>query len=134
MGRTAIREQAFKLIYSLEVQKEYDLDEQIELFSAVNEIETEDANEYIKDVVKGIKENEDEITKLIEKNLKNDWKIDRISKINLSLLKLGIYEIKYKEIPFKIVINEIVELSKKYGEDASPKFVNGIMASIVKED
>ncbi|MBQ9658799.1 MAG: transcription antitermination factor NusB [Clostridia bacterium] len=133
MGRTALRELAFKLVYSLEVQKEYELEEQIEIFLNVNEVDTKDGIEYITDIAKGIKENEAEIKVLIEKNLKDDWKIERISKINLSLLKLGIYELKYKQIPYKVVINEVVELSKKYGEETSPKFINGVLASIVKE-
>jgi len=51
----------------------------------------------------------------------------------LSLLKLAIYEIKYTDIPYKVAINEVVELSKKYGEDTSKNFVNGVLASIVKE-
>ena len=91
------------------------------------------AEKNIKDVVFGIKENIDEIQGLIEKNLKADWKLDRISKIDLSLLKLAIYEIKYKEIPYKVAINECLELAKKYGEDNSKNFVNGILASVVKE-
>ena len=66
--------------------------------------------------------------------MKSDWKIDRISKIDLAILKLAIYEIKYKKLPYKVVINEAVELAKKYGEDNSKKFVNGILASIVKEE
>lgn len=57
--------------------------------------------------------------------------MERISKVDLCILKLAIYEIKYKEIPFKVVINEAVELAKKYGEDNSKVFVNGILASIV---
>ena len=69
----------------------------------------------------------------IEKNLKSDWKIERISKIDLAILKLAIYEIKYKELPFKVVINEAVELAKKYGEDTSKNFVNGVLASIVNQ-
>ena len=90
--------------------------------------------EYINDVIKGIETNKKEILALIEKNLKTDWKVERISKVDLSLLKLAIYEIKYKNLAFKIVINEVVELAKKYGEDQSKNFVNGILASIVKED
>lgn len=57
----------------------------------------------------------------IEINLKSDWKIERISKIDLAILKIAIYEIKYKDIPFKVGINEAVELAKKYGEDNSKK-------------
>ena len=133
MKRSAIRELTFRLIYSLEIQKTDDLEEQIELYLQCNDVEDDGAKEYIKDVVIGIKENNADIQGLIEKNLKADWKIDRISKIDLSLLKLAIYEIKYKEIPYKVAINESLELAKKYGEDTSKNFINGILASVVKE-
>lgn len=133
MNRTAIREKAFKLIYSLEIQKYDSLKEQIDLYFVSEDIQNVDAKAYIEDAVLGIENHKKEIVNLIEKNLKSDWKIERISKIDLSILKLAIYEIKYKEIPFKVVINEAVELAKKYGEDTSKNFVNGILASIVKE-
>lgn len=133
MNRSAIRELAFKLVYSQEIQKNEDIEEQIELYIESNEITDKGAIEYINDVVKGIKKNQKEIEEKIQKNLKADWKIERISKVDLSLLKLAIYEIKYKEIPYKIIINEVVELSKQYGEEQSKNFVNGILASIVKE-
>ncbi len=133
MKRSVIRELAFKLIYSLEIQKANELEEQIDLFLECNELEDEQAKEYIKDVVNGINKNEDEINELIEKNLKADWKLDRLSKIDLSILKLAIYEIKYKNIPYKVAINEGLEIAKKYGEDNSKNFINGILASIVKE-
>ena len=133
MNRTAVRELAFKLIYSLEIQKEVNLQEQIELFLENNEISDEKAKEYIEDIATGIEKHTEEIIPQIEKNLKSDWSIARISKINLSLLKLAIYEIQYKKIPYKVVINEVVELAKKYGEDNSKNFINGILASIVKE-
>ena len=133
MNRTAIREKAFKLIYSLEIQKYNSLEEQINIYFESENITDEEAKKYIEDAVLVIEKNKDEICSLIEKNLKSDWKIDRISKIDLSILKLAIYEIKYKEIPFKIAINEAVELAKRYGEDPSKNFVNGILASIVNK-
>ena len=133
MNRTAIREKAFKLIYSLEIQKYNSLEEQINIYFESENITDEDAIEYIKDCIYGINKNEEKIKKIVEDSLTSDWKIDRISKVNLSLLKLAIYEIKYKEIPFKIAINEAVELAKRYGEDPSKNFVNGILASIVNK-
>lgn len=133
MNRSAIRELTFRLIYSREIQKEENIEEQIELFLEANDVQDKNAIEYINDALKGIEANKLEILALIEKNLKSDWKLDRISKVDLSLLKLAIYEIKYKNLAFKIVINEVVELAKKYGEDQSKNFVNGILASIVKE-
>ncbi len=133
MNRSEIREQAFKLMYSLEIQKNEKLEEQIDLYLESNDITNNNAIEYIKDAVLGIEKNKEEIILNIEKNLKSDWKIERISKIDLVILKLAIYEIKYKELPYKVVINEAVELAKKYGEDTSKNFVNGVLASIVKE-
>ncbi len=133
MNRTEIREQAFKLIYSLEIQKKEDLEEAIELYIESNEVTDKNAIEYIKDTIFGIEKNKEEIVSSIEKNLKKDWKIDRISKIDLSILKLAIYEIKHTEVPYKVVINEAVELAKKYGEDNSRNFVNGVLASIVNQ-
>ena len=134
MKRSAIRELAFQLIYSLEIQKPEDLEEQVELYLECNEVEENEAKEYIKDAVLGINDNINEIQGLIEKNLKADWSLDRISRIDLSLLKLAIYEIKYKKVPYKVAINECLELSKKYGEESSKNFVNGILASVVKEE
>ncbi|MBO4293735.1 MAG: transcription antitermination factor NusB [Clostridia bacterium] len=133
MERSEIREQAFKLIYSIEIQKTDDLKESIELFIEANDITSQKAINYIDDAVLGIEKNKKDIDAKIEKNLKQEWKIERISKIDLSILRLAIYEIIYKEVPFKVAINEAVELAKKYGEDASKKFVNGILASVVKE-
>ena len=68
---------------------------------------------------------------MISDNLKRDWTIERISKVNLAILEIAIFEIKYNELPFKIVINEAVEIAKKYGDEAAPLFVNGVLASIV---
>lgn len=133
MNRSAMRENAFKLVYSLEIQQEEDLEEQIDLFFESNSITDEETKKYIKDVILGIKKEEDNIQNYIEQNLKSDWKLNRISKMDLSILKVAIYEIKYNQIPYKVAINEAVELAKKYGEDKSKNFVNGILASIVKE-
>ncbi len=132
MNRSQIRELAFKLLYQIEIQKEIS-DEDMELFFENNNITSEEAKSYIKDVVKGTSTNSQEILELISNNLKKDWNLERITKVNLALLKLAIYEIKYKDIPFKVAINEAVELAKKYGEETSPVFINGILASIVKE-
>lgn len=132
MNRSAVRELAFKVIYGMEVQKEYDK-EQLNLFIEDNKIEENSAIEYLNNVFDGIEKNKEEILDLISKNLKKDWNIQRISKVNLAILKIAIYEIKYNEIPFKVAINEAVELAKKYGDEAAPLFVNGVLASIVNQ-
>lgn len=133
MNRSEMREQAFKFMYSLEIQKNENIEEQLELYIESNEITDNNTIDYMKDIVFGIEQNKEEIVNDIKMNLKEDWKIERISKIDLVLLKLAIYEIKYKKLPYKVVINEAVELAKKYGDDSSKNFVNGVLASIVKE-
>ena len=131
MNRSAVRELAFKFIYGVEVQKEYSK-EQLDLFIEDNEIKDKSAIEYMSTVFNGIEQNKEEILDLIKANLKKDWAIERISKVNLAILEIAIYEIKYQELPFKVAINEAVELAKKYGDEAAPLFVNGVLASIVK--
>lgn len=134
MNRTLMRENAFKVIYSLEIQKVEDIQDQIELYFESNNIKDQEAKNYIEDAITGIEKHQEEILKDIEMNLKDDWKLSRISKMDLAILKLAIYEIKFSDVPYKVSINEAVELAKKYGEDKSKNFVNGVLASIVKEN
>lgn len=130
MKRTETREQVFRLIYSSLIQKEMS-EEQIEIFIEENNLRKEE--EYVKGIFYGIQTNEEKIEKLIASNLKEKWSMERISKIDLAILKLAIFEMVYSGLPYKIAINEAVELAKKYGEDSSKSFVNGVLASIVKE-
>ena len=132
MNRTKSRELAFKLIYEKEIQKEIG-DEELKVFFESNEIEDDEIKEYLKDILFGVSKNEEEITKLIKKNLKENWTIDRVSKINISLLKIAIYEMKYNKLPYKVAINEVIELAKKYSDEQASSFINGILASIVKD-
>ncbi len=132
MNKSEIREEIFKLTYSLEVQKN-ESDEQIDVFLEDSEMSEKVKNE-VKETVAKIIELSPDIEKEISKNLKSEWNIDRISKINMSILKIAIYEIVYKKLPYKISINEAVELAKKYGEDTSASFINGVLASVVKDN
>ena len=134
MNRSAAREETFKVLYSLEIQKKETIDEQLDLYMQSEQIEDNGTVSYISSTIKGIYNNINVIEEKISKNLKLDWKIDRISKIDLSLLKLAIYEILFTETPYKVAINEVIELSKKYSEEKSSNFINGILASVVKEN
>ena len=116
MNRSAVRENAFKLLYSSEIQKEFE-EEQIDIFLEDNNIIGNEETKYIKSSFFGIRENITEIENLISKNLSKKWTIERISRIDIAILKLAIYEIVYSKLPYKVVINEAVELAKKYGED-----------------
>ena len=132
MNKSVLREEIFKLVYSLEVQK-CENPEQVEVYLQNTDINEKDkAN--IKNTVLKIIELNSNLEEQISKNLKTEWNINRISKINISILKIAIYEIIYKKIPYKVVINEAVEIAKKYGEDTSPAFINGILASVIKDN
>lgn len=133
MNRSKIREETFKLLYSLEFDNE-DENNKIDTYIEENNIkESKDIN-YIKDTIIGIKKEEENINNIISYNLASKWKIERISKIDLAILKLAIYELNNTDIPFKVVINEAVELAKLYGNDNSKVFINGVLASVVKEN
>ena len=134
MNRSQSREEAFKLLYSIVFLKsDFDIKEQIDFFIENEKIIDKNTIRYIKNVINGIYSNNEDIDQLILKNIKKEWTIDRIAKVDLALLKLSIYEIKYTKVPFKVVINEALEISKKYGVDKSKSFINGVLASIVKE-
>ena len=134
MKRTEAREEAFKLLYSLQIMTEKNVEEQIQIYLEENKIEDKEAIKYIKNIIKGIDKENEKIESLVSENIKADWDINRISKIDLTLLKLGIFEIVYSKLPYKVVINEVVELAKKYGDDNSKSFVNGVLASVVKKN
>ena len=132
MNKSNLREEIFKLVYSLEVQKE-DESSQIDLYLENSELSDKE-KEKIKEEVCKIIDLKEDIENQISKNLKSGWSIERISKVNISILRIAIYEMIYGKLPYKVVINEAVELAKKYGEDASASFINGVLASVVKDN
>lgn len=129
--RSEARAAAFTQIFQLN-QQGGDKGEMMEhLLNAMPECE--DNLGYIQSVVNGVDEKRDELNELISQNLKKGWTLNRISKVSHSILKLAIYEIKYvDDVPEKVAINEAVNLAKTYGDEDDAKFVNGILASIVK--
>ena len=129
------REVAFKIVFELAFQND---EEAAKLFEKLIEASdekyeiTEEDNAYISEIITGIQSNESSINEMIKSHLK-DWSFERISKIDLAILRLAIYEIKYREdIPCKVSVNEAVELAKIFGEDSSPAFINGVLAEILK--
>ena len=130
MGRRASREIAMKLLYQLELQKD-DKEEQIQIRLQENEL-TENDKEYILDVVNGSLDKIAVIDKLIEKYSKG-WKIGRLSKVDLSILRLSIYEVSFRtDIPVNVSINEAVELTKMYSGEEAGAFINGILGKIAR--
>lgn len=130
MGRKKARDNAFKCLYQLGFDFDLKLESVLE-YSYEENLSTEEEKEYISSLLKGVIANIDAIDEEILKNLK-DWSIDRIAKIDLAILRLAIYEIKYVEnIPVKVSVNEAVELAKMYGNETSANFVNGLLAKVI---
>ncbi|MBO4889890.1 MAG: transcription antitermination factor NusB [Lachnospiraceae bacterium] len=142
MTRSLIREHLFKLLFRIEFNDPADMPEQVRLYfedacpddgydSTGSDIPEEDA-EYIRDKYERIKELIPELDEKIDKAAKG-WSVSRIGKVELSVLRLAVYEMLYDDdIPVGVAIDEAVELSKKFGQESSGPFVNGILASFAK--
>ena len=137
MSRKVAREVAFKVIFELAFQHDEEANKLFEKLVEASEEKyeiTEEDNVYVKEIVEGIQSNESSIDEKIKSHLK-DWSFERISKVDIAILRLAIYEISYREdIPCKVSINEAVELAKIFSEDSSPAFINGVLAEIIKDE
>ena len=129
MTRKMAREEAFILIFE-KAFNDSSVEEILQLAADVRDLEPD---EYIRQVFCGVFANIEEIDEIISKNAV-DWKIERISKTALSVLRLSIYEIKYfEDIPVSVSINEAVELCKKFATKEDASFVNGILSTVAKQ-
>lgn len=133
MSRKDARDNAFKCVYEYEFNKEKSIEEILKTCYEEHEV-NDSEKEYIDEVVSGVIQNIDKIDENILKHLKN-WSMSRIAKIDLAILRVAIYEICYMSdvIPFKVSINEAVELAKKYGNPDSKSFVNGLLAKVIED-
>lgn len=132
MNRIKSREKAMELSFSIELSKESS-EEAISIFLENYEGDIRELDlQYIKSIIVGIENNKNEIDSVIEQNLQN-WKLDRISKVNLTILRLSIFEMKYLEdVPAKVALNEALELTKIYSDEKSVSFINGVLDKILK--
>lgn len=129
MNRTEQRKQIFMLLFRVEFNRKSDMEEQCTLFfeEAETEISEKDQN-YIRSKYEKIAERLPEIDRLINETAKG-WDTQRMGKVELAIIRLAVYEIKFDEsVPTGVAINEAVELAKKFGQDSSAGFVNGILA------
>lgn len=131
MSRREIREQIFKLLFRAEFYEESDMPEQLSLFFEELDQREEKETAYIQKKYEGIMARLTEIDAMINE-VAQGWKTSRMGKVDLTLIRLATYELKFEEdIPTGVAINEAVELAKAYGTDDSASFVNGILAKLV---
>lgn len=133
MGRREQREQIFKLLFRVEFNLPEDMPEQLKLFLEDEETVTYEKDAvYISDKFQKVQERIPEIDNIINTNTEG-WDTTRMGKVELTVLRLGVYELLYDEdIPDSVAINEAVEIAKTYGQDNSGGFVNAILAKVAK--
>ena len=133
MKRREQREHIFKLLFMTEFNSEQDMDEQLSLyFDGLEELSEEDQT-YMQEKYRNVLERLGEIDELLNESSRG-WKTKRMSRVDLTALRLAVYELKYdQDVPVGVAINEAVELAKRFGGETSGSFVNGILGKIAKE-
>ncbi|MDT0013214.1 transcription antitermination factor NusB [Listeria cossartiae] len=127
MKRREAREKALQALFQIELNE-------MSLDQAIKNIMEDEQDDYMEKLVEGVMANKAEIDAVIEPNLDN-WRMDRLSKVDLSLLRVSVYEIKYlDDVPNRVSLNESIEIAKIYSDEKSSKFINGVLANIAPED
>ena len=130
MSRREVREQIFNLLFRAEFYEKTELPEQLELFFEELDRKEEKDTLYIQDKFEQIVSRLPELDGMINEAAQG-WKTTRMGKVDLTLIRLAVYEMKFEEeVPTGVAINEAVELAKSYGTDDSASFVNGILAKL----
>ncbi len=134
MKRRELREHIFELLFRIEFNSSEEMPEQMQLFfDGLDELGEQDQS-YMEEKYGRIVEKLPELDRRIEETAKS-WRISRMGKVDLTILRLAVYEMEFDDdVPVGVAINEAVELSKKFGGDDSPAFVNGILGKIGKKE
>ncbi|MBM7642100.1 transcription antitermination factor NusB [Streptococcus loxodontisalivarius] len=136
-SRRDLRERAFQALFSMEfgvdfleaAQASYGHDKEFE------EDQVVEVPVFLLNLVNGVQDHKEELDQLISDNLKSGWTLERLTLTDKTLLRLGLYEIKYfDETPGRVALNEIIEIAKKYSDETSAKFVNGLLSQFVTEE
>ena len=129
-NRSELREIIMKIMYQVSMFEESNLDYNLnDLIKEQLEVE----NDFINETIDGIIKNKEKINSLANKYLK-DWTMERLNKVDQAIISLGIYELMYTDTPSIVAINEAIELSKKYSDDAVTKMINGVLDKIFHEE
>ncbi|AQW21999.1 N utilization substance protein B [Lentilactobacillus curieae] len=132
INRHKIREIAFQTLFAMNTNAKTDVKD---FYVVITDGKYgEDVPEYLTTLVSGVVEHKEELDALIEKNLTSGWSITRIAKTDLIIIEVALFEMKYvDDVPAKVAINEAIELAKKFSDDRSRKFVNGILSHAHEE-
>lgn len=134
MSRTELREHIFRMLFRIEFNSEEEMKDQETFFFEELEAATGKDEAYILNKYRMIVEKKEEIDALLNE-VTEGWKTSRMNRVDLTILRLATYEIKWDEdVPMGVAINEAVELAKKYSSDEGPSFVNGVLAKVVNQE
>lgn len=140
LSRHEIREKALQALFPLDFNQELTKRDAInhalslDQTEWVSEEEDSFVPDYLDELVDGVLNHQLELDQVIQKHLRSNWSIKRIAKMDLIILRLGIYEMLYNtKVPNRVVLNEAIELAKTFSDDQSRKFVNGILSNVMKE-
>ena len=128
-NRSELREKIMTIVYQISLYREHGLDYNVDLVIKEN-MEVE--NEFVKDMVYGVVTYFDDLTALANKYL-NKWTIDRLDLAGASILRMAIYEMQYTDTPPVVVINEAIELAKKYSDDSVRKMINAVLDKVINQ-
>ena len=132
MSRREIREQIFKILFRIEFNQIEDMPEQLRLFFEQEETMEEKDQKEIREKYEKIADKLETIDGMLTEKA-DKWSVNRMGKVELTLLRLAVYEMEFDDsIPVSVAINEAVELAKKFGQDESPAFINGVLAKFTK--
>jgi N utilization substance protein B len=129
LKRSELREKCMIILYQYDIMLNAKIDVNIEEIIKDN---LDIDNDYVTDIVNGVIEHKNELDTLANKYIK-DWTIDRLDKTGAEILRIALYELKYTSTPEIVVINEAIELSKKYSDDSVRKIINAVLDKIIRE-
>lgn len=134
MTRSELREHIFKILFQIEFHKPEDMSERLLLYLESLEKATEQEKEYIRKKYERIVEKVPEIDRMIDQKSVG-WKTKRMNRVDLTILRLAVYEMKWDEdVPVGVAINEAVELAKRFSAKEGPSFINGVLAKLADEE
>lgn len=132
MGRSELREHIFKMVFGVEFNKAEELDEQLNLYLDQLEDVSENDRDYMFQKAKAVIGRIAETDAFVNASAEG-WKTSRMNKVDLTILRLAVYEMKWDDdVPVKVAINEAVELSKRFSGDEGPAFINGILGKLAE--
>ncbi len=128
--RSELREKIMTILYQISLYKSNNIEYDVEKIISEN---TEIQNEFVKEMVYGIITYKEKLDEIANENLSN-WTIDRLDSMGQEILRMGIYEMKYTDTPDLVVINEAIELAKKFSDDSVRKMINAVLDKLINQE